>query len=815
MIKETFRHIDFSNPKRIQKTKEGKIELKEFSDDLQFLISFDNSLKPRFSKGAITPVTDEGNYELGEFSSLGFGKHLKINNGFIVYETDTLKNINKEGSVQFYLKSDFNRGRGQQSFKKSTFNITENGIYSFSIYINDEKLGDYDISLSPTNTPSDLNNNIVSAIGQNTLNYDFTDNIITLISKNIGQVLEIRDIEGKNSLIDLLGGVTESIMPNAPEDDIAFLSFRETGNNNNAIDFHHTTDSHIKINMYDKNGDLIINEDLGMWSNKHTEFSFMEFSFNDDMGFFFIDGKLKKVFMLDIDRIDGNTYLILQGNGNNKSHCFDEIAIFNEVQHKKGYELKTTTFTPYDNNNPYIDIHFGNGFKEEEVKDIIIKGSDNLNFSVKIGSNWYYYFNNSWRISNGSFSQSTELDIFEIEFASLFFNSDFDLIIRIFFHSDGWTPSFIDEISIIKEQGSESAAYIEGTVKLLNPVNLSDDASVIITTNKGSKEIDLTTEASDPFNVTLEEIQEAIRKAEVPGLEVVTDDGNGRLVLIASSKGADSYIAISETDSDSALEIIWGEETSSMGNDEVTPSNEYLNFEELFRWIRSRLGAPLVPVELTDEQLEDCLSESIWYFNRWRNFEESLEYVTLRGNPRDGYELPPIIGTHEDITEIILRPKFPTGGGWLHSRSGLMDNIFVQHIFNNNQMMANAADWHIAMVANKDFNMIMGTEVKWEIINKRIFIYPNPVDQFQIGIKFRTKLSIDEIVNNMQIKQLCLSLAKISLGTIRSTFGNQIPGGDGMLQLNGSELKQEGMAERDALIQEWQKNPMGYEWMIG
>jgi hypothetical protein len=42
-----------------------------------------------------------------------------------------------------------------------------------------------------------------------------------------------------------------------------------------------------------------------------------------------------------------------------------------------------------------------------------------------------------------------------------------------------------------------------------------------------------------------------------------------------------------------------------------------------------------------------------------------------------------------------------------------------------------------------------------------------------------------------------------------------VPGGDGMLQLNGSELKAEGTADRDRILEDWKKTTNVYEFIIG
>jgi len=73
----------------------------------------------------------------------------------------------------------------------------------------------------------------------------------------------------------------------------------------------------------------------------------------------------------------------------------------------------------------------------------------------------------------------------------------------------------------------------------------------------------------------------------------------------------------------------------------------------------------------------------------------------------------------------------------------------------------------------------------------------------------------DEIYNSDFIRRMMVANAKIVLGTIRSTFGGSIPGGEGMLQLNGESLKSEGASELQVVVEEMKKSTEIYEFIFG
>jgi len=813
MIKETFRRIEYSDETKFLKTND-KIELKRYSDDLIFLANYNSTLDAQFTSGEETPITI-GSPVISDFDSFGLSQHLDLK-GSVIYGYDTFTNLNEEGHISFRLSSGFDNNYGEQTFlnENPSVVISDGTDYFFKLYLGDVLQGEFSIELNIGATKVDVFNALSIEIATYANVLYNSENKIKIISLILGQSIYITEPDSGNSLLTLMNGVSNPIIQNAPTQDIEFFKLAPSGNLNNAILLTHDINSHIIINMYDSSGNLIVDEDAGIWSNESIKYYEFELSWNENIGQLFIEGKLKHLFLTNFSRVNSLTELTLQGIDSIDYHKIDEVILKNTFGHNKNYIPAILPLTPYNTENPYIDIYFGKGFKENEITDLIINTSNSgINFIVKIGHTWYYYFSGAWRASDGTFSQSTSADVFETQFAELFFNENYDLDIRVFFHTDGYENVWIDEFSIIIEKGSSAAAYITGTIAITGTVDLSINNSVEITTDQGSLIVDLSSAAVDASLTTLQEIKQAINDANVPGLAAATDDGNYHLVLLSSNTGSGSIVAIDHADTDDALSIVWDAEGATDLGEDTEIVSEFSDFSELYRFIRAKLGAPLVPVELTDEQLDDCISSAVYHFNKWRNFQESIETTTLTGSPATGYELPAIVGGEENITEIILSPRYPTS--YYNGRDELMSNIYIQSIYDNKSVMSNAADYHIALVATKDLNMVLNTEVRWEYLNKKIFLYPTPPPSLRIGIKYKSSMTLSEIINSQSIKDFALAEAKITLGTIRSTFGGAIPSGDGMLQLNGSELKAEGTQEKADLKATWKSSTAPYEMLIG
>jgi hypothetical protein len=683
--------------------------------------------------------------------------------------------------------------------------------YKFKLYVDNVLFNgtDTSVSLVSSDTMTTIWGKLETAItGSGATSEMLSGGNIRVKSTTLGIPIRIEAPSSGDSLITLLGGVTVSQMRNGPVADVNIIDFYNESNNYNRITLTHTTTSHLFMKMYDSTGTLKVNQDMGLWNNFQNTWYAFEFNWNPTIGQFYIDGSLFNIFMTGFSR-GGDTRLILK-SGVTDFYRFDELIILDKFIHSSNYTVETSALQKYDSSKPYADVHFGTGFKEGEVKDLNLKCSVNCTFVIKLANTWYYYFSGAWRQSNGSYSQSILPSIIEGKFQELFFDENHELVIRCYFDSDGQTQVYLDEISIIVDTGSAAPATITGSVDLTTPVDLTTNYIVKITTNQGSAEVNVKSAAANPAAVTLDEIKQSIDDANVPGLAPAADDGNGHLVLMSSDTGSSAFISISAGTSNDALPIIWGFESTDTGED--ASDSTYFDYTQITNWIRAKLGAPIVPVELTDEQIETCISNSIYWYNYYRNYKENIITTYLDGNPHDGWIVPTEVGDPDNIIEIIMKPLFPYT--YYVGREDLMGNLYMQYFFHKYRSgyMDMLGDYYITVSTEKDISIVLGTYVKWEIVNQRLFIHPEPSVGLRIGIRFRSAISLEEINTNYFIKAYALAEAKEVLGTIRATFSGQIPGGAEMITLRATELIQEGKEEKDKLIDTMIKmsEPLGF-----
>ena len=230
------------------------------------------------------------------------------------------------------------------------------------------------------------------------------------------------------------------------------------------------------------------------------------------------------------------------------------------------------------------------------------------------------------------------------------------------------------------------------------------------------------------------------------------------------------------------------------------PTSRAIDYSEVYTYIRTKLGEPTIPVELTNQQLQSCIDDTIYYYNRYRNNKVEMEKYLLEGSFADGWNLPDEV-KEEDILDVIIKPSIPFG--FYRGRSGLLNNLYLQYIFSSGggNLSSNIADYRITMSAIKDYAILLGSQPKWEIIGNKIKIWPDPPAGSELGIRYLSNVIPDDVVKDNFFRDLALAEAKILLGTIRSTFPGGVPGGFDNIQLNGESLLQEGKVEKERAIQ--------------
>lgn len=273
-----------------------------------------------------------------------------------------------------------------------------------------------------------------------------------------------------------------------------------------------------------------------------------------------------------------------------------------------------------------------------------------------------------------------------------------------------------------------------------------------------------------------------------------------------------------------------------------------MNLSELRDWVRRRLGAPVIKVELTDAHITDAYNASVdkyLYYNRPK--EDYYYFQTLPGQyiygPADFSEYKEAVEKVSDLPlsgneDNDIRFVNVEGCAYRWSSSSASWSVYVpsttipvdvlatardvvyQPITDIVSQLAQAsadfflayyfkrsggmfiADLWIAMSAKETFNYVLGLQPTWEILNNQLYLSPKPQASVKIGIKYAVPPSEEYLCSHEWVGKATLALSKMTLGTIRGKFAS-IPGpaGEG-ISLAGETLKVEGKAEWDWLLQD-------------
>lgn len=207
----------------------------------------------------------------------------------------------------------------------------------------------------------------------------------------------------------------------------------------------------------------------------------------------------------------------------------------------------------------------------------------------------------------------------------------------------------------------------------------------------------------------------------------------------------------------------------------------------------TRLGHPVVLVEVTEDMLESAIRTTGDFIAGYFPFEE--RYAFFMTEPlRSTYPLPQEAYWVKDVKWDPVTTRIDDIFG---------AESFLFNIGNITGIQNVLTDFHLLQAYRKFSQKVLGTEGQWEVKgDNQIRLYPTPRGSFPVVVEFLppvekfTRVESREIATRMLVSEI-----KIMLGNIRSKYGN-IPSPDGgSLGLNGEALRTEGQKEKEDLVQ--------------
>lgn len=244
-------------------------------------------------------------------------------------------------------------------------------------------------------------------------------------------------------------------------------------------------------------------------------------------------------------------------------------------------------------------------------------------------------------------------------------------------------------------------------------------------------------------------------------------------------------------------------------------TNGLMDEKALQGYILRQLGAPLLRVELVQDDLDDAVENARRWFSARKGFKRVGVLSTTAGQVE--YPLDDGIDTILDITPstseidiaafvdpmqlidgLIPASTFGGGlggaGGW--GQSGGMLSSYVQTL------------QYIDMSRE-----ILGAEFEWEQRDRTLLVYPSRTSG-TITIHYKAATFTIEQLNERDhdlVKRYALACAREKLGTVRTKFA-QTPGAQDTVIVDGPEQLQRAERDKEELTEEIAQSgfPLGF-----
>lgn len=226
------------------------------------------------------------------------------------------------------------------------------------------------------------------------------------------------------------------------------------------------------------------------------------------------------------------------------------------------------------------------------------------------------------------------------------------------------------------------------------------------------------------------------------------------------------------------------------------------------------LGAPVVQIELDEQQLDAAVDYCLQVIEEWAPREYFRYYVFNTTPGQSIYEMPADVGyirnvfyketgtfafQSSDLGGAIPVEYFYPGGAYASIQGGMIDP--VQPIWGR------AGEWQLYKGYEQMYSRMASNIGGWEFYGgyQNIKIYPIPYRAHRVVVHYLQK-NMDWPRVQSVMQEGALAFAKIMLGRIRSKIKNP-PGPNQGIQLDGEILLQEGLQEKkeweEKLITRW------------
>jgi hypothetical protein len=215
------------------------------------------------------------------------------------------------------------------------------------------------------------------------------------------------------------------------------------------------------------------------------------------------------------------------------------------------------------------------------------------------------------------------------------------------------------------------------------------------------------------------------------------------------------------------------------------------------------LGAPVISIELDQQQLDACVDLSLQVLEDYAPREYFQFYVFLTSPGKSIYKMPPEVGyirnisykdvptfnfSASDLGGAIPLEYFYPGGAYNSIQGGMIDPM--------QPIWGHMGEWVLYKQYEQMYSNVASNTGGWEWHGNydQIKIYPIPMRSHSVIVHYIQK-NKDWSRVTQAMQEGAIAFAKIMLGRIRSKIKNP-PGPNGGVQLDGDTILAEGLQEK-------------------
>jgi len=212
---------------------------------------------------------------------------------------------------------------------------------------------------------------------------------------------------------------------------------------------------------------------------------------------------------------------------------------------------------------------------------------------------------------------------------------------------------------------------------------------------------------------------------------------------------------------------------------------------DLISYIRRQLGDPVLRVEITDDQIRDCISDALGYYSTY------CPLIKVGGIRlyRNQYEYLKGVDVGQGIATVSFVKPYP-----------IQQDLFYGNLISPAPLFQTGVDDYDTFLRWKTtFERVLSVKPDWEYDEVRSVLYiHNPLETYSAAVKIMELWRNTEKLPQqgaMWVRRYSLEASRHILGTIRSKFSGAIPSPARDMTLDTS-MRDSAKASMEELLKE-------------